>query len=73
MTCVSNQISRLLTVGSTLVQHSVFNVKVVVITFNQQKAFSVFTNLSVNSCLKLYFSRVTVAVAGEQLSRQSCL
>ena len=59
--------------GSTLVQHSVFNVKVVVITFNQQKAFSVFTNLSVNSCLKLYFSRVTVAVAGEQLSRQSCL
>ena len=36
--CVGVPISRLLTVGSTLIKHSVLNVKALVGTFNQEKA-----------------------------------
>ena len=36
--CIGVPISRLLTVGSTPVQHSVLNVKAVIATFNQEKA-----------------------------------
>ena len=38
---VGNRISRLLTVGSTPVEHSVLNVKAEVVAFNQEKALLV--------------------------------
>ena len=47
--CVGDPISRLLTLGSTPVQHSILNVKALVGTFNQEKAlvgaFSVIVQL----------------------------
>ena len=40
MTCVIDPISCLLTLGSTPIWHSVLNVKLVVDTFNQEKALA---------------------------------
>ena len=68
--CVGVPISRLLTVGSTLIKHSVLNVKALVGTFNQESlvgAFSVIVQPVVEP-----MDRFTALAAGPRTGDSRC-